>query len=324
MRPSIIRISLPLCSFARSSKSRLYSTTQPPSPPSSSLSPLVISRTVAAPHCGNIRILSLNNPKSRNAISRALLAQLRGYVEEIAGEGEKGDTRAVVLASEVDEAFCAGADLKERREMSMEETNQFLSSLRSTLTILSELPIPTFTSLSSLALGGGLELALATTFRIFASTAVVGLPETRLAIIPGAGGTYRLPAVVGRQRALDLLLTGRRIGGNEAQKMGLCDRVLDVQDLQSRKKEVAQLEAKELRELTLKCALEMVKEVCEGGPGAVRAVLRAVRGAEKEEGRWVSGEKSENREYESVLKSEDRNEALRAFKEKRKPNFRGR
>jgi len=187
-----------------------------------------------------------------------------------------------------------------------DRTTAFLTSLRTTFTSISHLPIPTLSALSSLALGGGLELALTTHLRIFASTALVALPETRLAIIPGAGGTYRLPALIGRSRALDMMLTGRRVGGPEAYFWGLCERLVEVGEEEGMKGAVA-------REKVLEGAVGVARGICEGGPGAVKAVLRAC-------GR---GEEVENREYEGVVGMEDRDEALRAFGEKRRPVFRG-
>ena len=189
-------------------------------------------------------------------------------------------------------------------------TNTFLTSLRTTLLTLSSLPIPTISAISSLALGGGLELALATTLRVFASRAVVGLPETRLGIIPGAGGTYRLRHLVGEARALELILTGRRVSGEEAFKLRICERVVETggggggDDA----RRVA-------RGKVMDAAIGMAKEICEGGPGAVGAVLRAVRGG---------GAEAEGREYDGVLGFEDRDEALRAFGEKRMARFTGR
>lgn len=186
-------------------------------------------------------------------------------------------------------------------------TNSFLHSLRTTLTTLSYLPIPTISAISSIALGGGLELALATTLRVFASRAIIGLPETQLGIIPGAGGTYRLRHLVGEARALELILTGRRVSGEEAFRLGICERVVETG---------AGEEAKSVaRGEVLDAAIGMAKKICEGGPGAVGAVLRAVRGGSAE---------AEGRQYEGVLGFEDRDEALRAFGEKRKARFTGR
>nr|OQO29091.1 hypothetical protein B0A51_03426 [Rachicladosporium sp. CCFEE 5018] len=266
--------------------------------------------SIPAPQTGNIVVLSLNRLRSRNAISTQLLSELNDVVENLHSEGTKSATRALILASESDDAFCAGADLKERRTMSTDEVQTFLTNLRHTFTRLSTLPIPTISAVGSTAFGGGLELALTTTLRVFASNAQVALPETRLAIIPGAGGTYRLPALIGAARARDLILTGRRISGPEAYFFGLCDRLVDVTAEEAKAPGVA-------RGKVLEAAVAVATEICEGGPIAITAALQAVNG-------WQAGEKSENEAYKHVLPTEDRMEALRAFGEKRKPVFKGR
>ncbi|KAI5212838.1 ClpP/crotonase [Aureobasidium subglaciale] len=264
---------------------------------------------VPAPHAGSIRIISLNRPSARNAISTQLLAELRQQIQEISAEAEDGPTRALILSSESDAAFCAGADLKERLTMSGEQTKQFLTTLRDTFTRLSLLRIPTISAVGSVAFGGGLEVALTTTFRVFGSTASVALPETRLAIIPGAGGTFRLPALIGTARARDMILTGRRVTAAEAYFLGLCDRLVEVGEAQGDKKKE--------RELVLTQAVALARDVCEGGPVATRAALQAVNS-------WGAGEEAENAAYERVLGTQDRIEALKAFGEKRPPVFKGR
>ncbi|KAK3671443.1 hypothetical protein LTR78_008721 [Recurvomyces mirabilis] len=274
-----------------------------------SLSSTIKISSVPAPHTGSIAVLSLNRPKARNALSRQLLSELSGVIEGLHAEGGKGSTRALILASESDDAFCAGADLKERLTFTPEDTQNFLSTLRKTFTRLSTLPIPTISAISSSAFGGGLELGLCTNFRVMSSQATVGLPETRLAIIPGAGGTYRLPAMIGETRARDLILTGRRITGAEAYFIGLCDRLVQVTDEQNGQAGVG-------RGIVMEQAVEMAKTICEGGPIAIRAAMQAMK-------TWKNGEASENSAYEMVLPTQDRMEALKAFGEKRKPDFRG-
>ncbi|KAF2717670.1 ClpP/crotonase [Polychaeton citri CBS 116435] len=271
-------------------------------------SPIKIS-SIPAPHAGTITVLSLNRPKARNAISRDLLSELKGVVEGLHREGDNGSTRALILASESDQAFCAGADLKERLKMSPDEVTTFLTSLRSTFVRLSTLPVPTISAISSTAFGGGLELALCTNFRVLASTATVALPETRLAIIPGAGGTYRLPALVGETRARELILTGRRVSGPEAYFIGLCDRLVEVTEAEKDEPGVARAKA-------LEQAVAFAMEICEGGPVAITAAMKAVDG-------WRQGQESENAAYETVIPTQDRMEALKAFGEKRKPEFKG-
>lgn len=187
---------------------------------------------------------------------------------------------------------------------------------------MSALPIPTISAISSLALGGGLELALSTHFRVLASTATVGLPETRLGIIPGAGGTHRLPALIGVARARDLIVTGRRVSAPEAYFLGLADRLVEVLPEDERDAvapgEEAQKDeqgiATRARRLALAEAVRLASEICEGGPIAVRAGLQAATWAREE---------VENAMYERVVNTEDRNEALDAFREKRKPVFKG-
>ncbi|PSN62847.1 ClpP/crotonase [Corynespora cassiicola Philippines] len=272
-------------------------------------SPTINVRSVPAPHSGSIRILSLNRPAARNAISRQLLSELNHQVNSIHAEGDTGPTRALILASDVDSSFCAGADLKERATFTQEDTANFLKDLRGTLTSISKLSIPTISALAAPAFGGGLELALTTHMRVFGSTTTVALPETRLAIIPGAGGTYRLPALIGLPRARDMILTGRRVGGPEAYFLGLCDRLVEVTP-----EELQQEGAP--RKKVLDEAIKLARDICEGGPIAIKAALLAVEGC-------AMGEQAENAAYDLVVRTKDRDEALLAFKEKRKPVFRG-
>jgi methylglutaconyl-CoA hydratase len=187
-------------------------------------------------------------------------------------------------------------------------TADFLADLRGTLKMIQDLPIPTISAVAGPAFGGGLELALSTHMRVFGSNTVVGLPETRLAVIPGAGGTYRLPALIGLARARDMILTGRRVTGPEAYFLGLCDRLVEITQEDADKRDAANK--------ILNQALMLAREICEGGPIAVKAALIAVQGC-------AMGEKAENAAYELVVKTKDRDEALAAFREKRKPNFKG-
>ncbi|OTA00613.1 enoyl-CoA hydratase/isomerase [Trichoderma parareesei] len=334
-------------SFITSSSSllrrRLYSTTAEPLVRVTNLP----TAPAGQPSNGHIRILELNRPDARNAISKALLASLRAEILDVqrqygpdgeelpppqrfggaAGVDEKGPTRALIVASAVDTCFCAGADLKERRGFTQEETAEFLANLRGTFTDLSNLQIPTISAISSLALGGGLELALSTHFRVLSSNATVGLPETRLGIIPGAGGTYRLPAIVGLSRARDLVLTGRRVAAPEAYFLGIADRLVEVLPEDERDASGSSSSGdgskgssnnnilQTARRAALSEAVRLAQEICEGGPVAIRAALQAVA--------WAREEK-ENEMYKRVVNTEDRNEALKAFQDKRKPVFKGR
>ncbi|KAI1505036.1 ClpP/crotonase-like domain-containing protein [Biscogniauxia marginata] len=320
------RLSRRLVSPALLRRLRPYSTNQGP--------PIRVTN-IEAPNSGHIRVLELNRPSTRNAISKALLAGLRAEVDSVqaqyttdgedvsAGIPQSNPTRALILASSSDASFCAGADLRERRGFTPEETASFLANLRETFASLSALPIPTVSAISSYALGGGLELALCTHFRVLASTATVGLPETRLAIIPGAGGTYRLPALIGVSRARDLVLTGRRVSAPEAYFLGIADRLVEVLPEDERDAGGGQSRGEgdndglptRARRAALSEAVRLATEICEGGPVAVRAALQAVG--------WAR-EDVENAMYQRVVGTDDRNEALAAFREKRKPVFKGR
>lgn len=159
-------------------------------------------------------------------------------------------------------------------------------------------------------------MALSTHFRVLASTAQVGLPETRLGIIPGAGGTYRLPALIGLSRARDLILTGRRVSAAEAYFLGIADRLVEVLPEEGREGEDGKAALMtRAREEVFRESVKLAGEICEGGPVAVRAALQAVG--------WAR-EDVENKMYERVVGTEDRNEALKAFREKRQPVFKGR
>ncbi|OIW25912.1 enoyl-CoA hydratase/isomerase [Coniochaeta ligniaria NRRL 30616] len=265
---------------------------------------------VEAEHIGTIKIIHLRRPHAKNAISRQMVRELGDEIEEVHRETcDNGtSTRALIIASAVDNVFCGGADLKERATMSLADTRSFLSALRNVLYRLSTLPVPTIACVSGAALGGGLELALACHLRVFAQNATVGLPETRLAIIPGAGGTYRLPQIVGTSRALDMILTGRRVHGDEALTMGLCHRLVAA-DQETRSNSGAQ------RLSSLDAGIDLARQISSGGPVAVRATLGMLAGAQ---------DAAENAAYEAVLNTEDRNEGLQAFLEKRVPVYQGR
>lgn len=185
-------------------------------------------------------------------------------------------------------------------------TRDFLTTLRSTFSALSTLPVPTISAVSSLALGGGFELALATDLRVFGTTASVGLPETRIGIIPGAGGTYRLQQLCGKSTAMAMILTGLKFDGRSARRESICESIVTVDPEAS---------GAEARSAVLETAVQVARDICDGAPVAIGAAIRAVR---------EGSEHAEGKEYEGLLGTEDRGEALRAFKEKREAVFMGR
>jgi enoyl-CoA hydratase/carnithine racemase len=248
---------------------------------------------------GAVEVWTIQGEARRNSLTMALLRGLRSAIETAAADRT---LRAVVLTGAGDRAFCAGADLKERARMTAEEVHGFHAAVRDGFTAIERAPQPFVAALNGAALGGGLELALACDLRVAAEGAEVGLPEVALGIIPGAGGTARLPRIVGVGRAKDLVLTGRRVGAAEALAMGLVSRVAPAARLRDE-------------------AVALAEQVARNAPISLRQAKRAIDG-----GFHLSLDDAlalENRLYQDCLASRDRVEALRAFAEKRPPAFTG-
>lgn len=170
-----------------------------------------------------VSTITLNRPKA-NAMGSVFLQELSDSLDTL--ESDRS-IRCVVVTSSSPKVFSAGADLKERATMTMEEASAFVTRLRNTMHRLSRLAVPTIAAVEGVAVGGGLELALAADLRIAGSNAVFGLPETSLAIVPGAGGTQRLPRLIGVARAKELIFTGRRIDAVTALNYGLVQHVVE-------------------------------------------------------------------------------------------------
>jgi len=252
---------------------------------------------------GGIAVVSLNRPAAKNALSINLMALFENYMNELASNR---NVRAVVLRSLVPGVFCAGADLKERRKMTEADVPMFVSRARMLFQKLNDLPVPTIAALEGAALGGGLEMALSCDFRIASTTAKLGLPETKLAIIPGAGGTVRLPRLVGVSKAKELIFTGRVLNSTQAADISLVEYSVDQND---------NGDAAFVR------AMELAGEMQSQGPVALRAAKKSIsRGIEVD---LHSALTYEELCYSQVVPTKDRIEGLTAFKEKRKPVYKG-
>uniref|UniRef100_A0ACD5Z3J0 Uncharacterized protein n=1 Tax=Avena sativa TaxID=4498 RepID=A0ACD5Z3J0_AVESA len=253
---------------------------------------------LSAPDSGIVE-LRLERPETRNAIGKEMLKGLRSAMGKV-----EADPMANVLlvASSVPKAFCAGADLKERKLMGPCEVREFVNSLRATFSSFETLPIPTIAVIEGAAFGGGLELALSCDLRICGESATFSLPETGLAIIPGAGGTQRLPRIVGRSRAKELIFTGRRFDATEAATMGVVNYCVPSGEAYQK-------------------ALELAREINQKGPLAIRMAKKAIN--EGMEVDLSSALTVEEECYEQVLHTQDRLEGLAAFAEKRKPLYTG-
>lgn len=248
-------------------------------------------------------VMTINRPAAKNSLSKNLM---RLFDEHITTLSEDTTARAVVLRSVVPRVFCAGADLKERKQMKEEDVPVFVSSARALLHRLSQIPVPTICALEGAALGGGLEIALTCDFRVASTTAKLGLPETKLAIIPGAGGTVRLPRLIGISKAKELIYTGRVLGSVDAHAIGLVD---------------YSVEQNEDGDAAYKRGLELAQEIVGQGPIALKMAKQSINlGVEVgiDEALDIEGKC-----YANVVPTKDRVEALKAFAEKRKPVFYG-
>lgn len=170
-----------------------------------------------------IAVLGLNRPEARNALDRNLVNHLTKALALIRQDDK---VRVLIIRSLVPKMFCAGADLKERFKMNENQVEQFVSSLRKLMNDVETMPTPVISAIDGVALGGGLELALATDIRTTAVESKMGLVETRLAIIPGAGGTQRLPRLIGPAKAKELIYSAKIFDGEEAKELGLVNQVV--------------------------------------------------------------------------------------------------
>jgi enoyl-CoA hydratase/carnithine racemase len=244
--------------------------------------------------------LTLNRPGVMNSLNFPLLHALRDQIESFRS---KTNVRVVIITGAGEKAFCAGADLKERATLSPDQVKEYIYTIRNLFTSIEQLNKAVIAAVNGIALGGGTELALASDIRMASMNATMGLTETRLAIIPGAGGTQRLPRLVGRGKAKELIFTGQRIGAEEALKIGLVNKICEQKDLLDECKKMAVM-------------------ICEGGPIAIEQAKYAINyGLETD---IHTGLAIESNAYWVCIPTEDRLEGLAAFKEKRKPVFKGR
>jgi enoyl-CoA hydratase/carnithine racemase len=244
-----------------------------------------------------IVVVTLNRPDRYNALGSRMVDELDEALESIEGAGE---VRAMVLSGAGDRAFCSGVDLKERAEMDADGRWSHNRALGAFAERLARLQVPTIAALNGLAFGGGLEIALACDFRVAAEGARFALPEVGIGIVPGAGGTQRLPRLIGVTKAKELILTGRRISAEDALDMGLVSKVVPRSSLME--------EARSLAE-----------EIAANSPLAVAYAKAAVDLAS--ETTIEQGLRYETAAIRATLTSEDYKIGLAAFAEKRTPEF---
>ena len=246
---------------------------------------------------GHVALLRLNRPEARNALSPEVMEMLATELEQLDPDP---DVRCIVIAGS-DKVFAAGADIKALSERSFADALSHPSA--SFWRRVAAIKTPLIAAVSGFALGGGCELALACDMIVASDTARFGQPEITLGIIPGGGGTQRLARVLGKQLAMEYVITGRQFDADMAHEMGLVNRV-----------------AKKNR--WLEEAMELAHTVAERPPIAVRLGKQAVLVAE--ETALSAGLENERRLYEIAMATEDRIEGMQAFLEKREPKFEGR
>jgi enoyl-CoA hydratase/carnithine racemase len=250
---------------------------------------------------GRVAHLELVNPPL-NLTSRALLEELDEALGTLAAS-QPGDVRAVVVTGSGDRAFSAGSDVGEFEAQRGSAGRERMALDERVSSRLAGLPMPTIAAIEGNALGGGLELALCCDLRVASARARLGLPEVRLAVTPGSGGTQRLPRVVGAARAKELILTGRVISAEEAERIGLVNQVVPAGE--------ARMAADALAE-----------EIAARGPLAVREAKALIDGALELD--LEAGLAAELDASERIFATEDMVEGARAFFEKRNPHYRGR
>ena len=242
----------------------------------------------------------LNRPAALNAINWAFIRQMDTALEDLAGNH---DIWVVYFEGSGEKAFSAGADLKERKDMPMTDVAQLRKEMIAMFRRITDFPKPTIAAVRGYALGGGFELCLACDIIVADETAVFGLTETSLGIMPGGGGTQALPRCIGVSRAKELIFTARRVDIREAERLGIPNQVVPPGEAGN-------------------AARALAEKIAANAPVSVRQAKAAIDGGlgkPPSEG-WTIEEAS----YNMTLETEDRNEALRAFAEKRPPKFQGR
>lgn len=244
---------------------------------------------------GQLARLIMSSPPV-NALGSPMLEAIDRAVDEATHAGVK----VVIVGSAVDGVFAAGADIKKMRDLDLESFETYHHEMRATFARLTRGPFITVAAIDGLALGGGLELALACSLRVASKASRLGLPESKLGLIPGAGGTQRLPQLVGRGRAMDLLMTGRTVLGTEAAAIGLVDRLVEPGAV-------------------LDTADELGLELSERSRAGLLAIERCVDAAFDLD--FESGLRVETSEEMELFRSGEVQEGLRAFLERRTPKF---
>lgn len=247
---------------------------------------------------GDVAIVTVNRPDSLNALNRAVLSELKDRIESTT----EREARAVVLEGAGDQAFIAGADIGEMRDMDPQEARSFSRAGHAVVDAIESLDVPVIAAVDGFALGGGLEVALACDVRVGTPDAQFGAPEVGLGVVPGFGGTQRLARVCGLGVGLDLVLTGRRIDGEEAHRIGLVTHLAEEGQARAR-------------------ALEIAETIADNGPIAVQLAKRTVR--QGFDAPPEVADRLETEAFATCFGTGDQVEGMDAFLEQRDAEFAG-
>lgn len=260
----------------------------------------MVQSAISIERIGPVVRITFTREERFNTLAKVLVDELKEALETLAQDPE---VRALIVTGAGAKAFCAGADLQERRGMDDAQVRQTVHGLQALTAQLASFPRPVVCAMNGVAFGGGLEIALACDLRLAASTAKMGLTETRLGIIPGAGGTQRLPRLIGLGRARQMIFTGARLDAQTALAWGLVEDVCAPEDLQAQ-------------------ALALAEEIAQGAPLALEQAKFAINQGINAD--LSTGLAIERAAYDRLIPTQDRLEALEAFAQKRPPNFHGR
>lgn len=243
--------------------------------------------------------ITINRPKKLNALNKATIEELHNAFHNL---NDDANTKVIIITGSGEKAFVAGADISEFAHFSVNEGGQLAKKGQEILfDFIENLSTPVIAAINGFALGGGLELAMACHFRIASDNAKMGLPEVSLGVIPGYGGTQRLPQLIGKGKAMELIMTAGMINANESKELKLVNYVTSLDEL-------------------LPLAEKLAQKIMRNSSVAISSAIKAINDNFKE---GINGFKTEITEFGNCFDTNDFKEGTTAFLEKRKPNFPG-